>query len=255
MNTRLVAAGLAVTLTLAGCARNISSAMPAYGDALALSSAVSSAIAAKQSARFKIETTEGEQGIEGEGSYRANGDMRLTVTLTGVGELDVVLDGTAAYAKLPPEAASAVGGNLTEAKPWAKVTADGRDPISRELGPLLTGLREDFDVVTAMEQLRWSGEMVKWSQEALDGKPVTHYWVEVDLPRLKGQTATQLGVLDTAKYEIWLDAANLPVKFARSVPVNSTTDVPVEFEYRDWGQSVDIAPPPPAEVVALASRR
>jgi hypothetical protein len=273
--TGLVVAGLALVLTLAGCgskeagtpsaANGSGGELKIFGNALDLAGAVNSTSKTKQSAKITMEATGGGQTMKGDGAFRVNGDdvaMKMAMDMAGQGKLEFVIVDKAFFMKIPPELAAAAGGEMPTDKPWLKISADGTDPLSKMLGPMLNKLGDSFDVSNTMDQIKNAGEITKSAKETLDGAEVTHYWVKVDMvkaaqaqtdPELKkaAEEAAKTMPNKTVDMEIWINKDNLPVQMTMTMPVGAGQNMDMKMKYLDWGQPVDITAPPAAQVGTL----
>jgi hypothetical protein len=273
--TGLVAAGLALTLALVGCGTKQAGTPSAAGDAssggsgvtpkvfgnaLDLAGAVNNNSKAKQSAKLAIEAT-GAMSMKGDGAFRVNGtDVAMKMSLdmgASVGKMEMVIVDKAFYMKIPTQLAGQSG--LSADKPWIKISADGTDPLSKTLAPLLENMGQSFDVSKTMDQIKNAGEITKSAKEPLDGQDTTHYWVKIDMlkaaqmqadPQLKkaAEDAVAKSGVKSMDMEIWVNTDNLPVQIAMATPVMQGQTMNMTMKYLDWGQPVDIAAPPADQI-------
>jgi hypothetical protein len=271
--TGLLAAGLALTLTLAGCGSKEAGipgaatgggdagSMKLFGNALDLAGAVRDKSNAAQSAKLAIDMTAAGQSIKGDGAFRTGGDgaaMRMGMDMAGLGKMEMVLINKALYMKVPTEAGSSMG--VSPDKPWLKISASGTDPLSKMLGPLLEQMGNSFDVSKTMDQIKTAGTITKSAKETLDGAETTHYWVSVDVakslqaqpglsPELRKLAEDELAKSGTKTLEqqIWINKDNLPVQITMQLPAQGQT-TNMTMKYLDWGQPVDIQEPPANQV-------
>jgi hypothetical protein len=275
--TGLVAAGLALTLALAGCgskeagipsAANDSSAgggsaPKVFGNALDLAGAVNNNSKAKQSAKLSIEAT-GAMSMKGDGAFRVNGSdvaMKMSMDMgASIGKMEMVIVDKAFYMKMPTTLAGQ--GGLSAGKPWIKISADGTDPLSKTLGPLLENMGQSFDVSKTMDQIKNAGQITKSAKETLDGQDTTHYWVTIDMlkaaqtqtdPALKkaAEDAAAKSGVKSMDMEIWVNTDNLPVQIVMATPAVQGQTMNMKMKYLDWGQPVDITAPPADQIGEL----
>ncbi|HEX3589583.1 MAG TPA: hypothetical protein VHV74_08115 [Pseudonocardiaceae bacterium] len=201
------------------------------------------------------------------GSISATGDMKfgssvaeqMTMNLPSVGSMRMVLvDGTI-YLKLPSSLTQELGSD----KPWAKISLNGDDPLSQSLGST-TDLAGQADPSQLLKQIASAGTITKVSHETLNGQPVTHYAITVDVAKMaqtmtgnaqEKQALSQLGI-STMPFDIWVDSNNLPMKIVTKVaydnPVSGGSEaVSIQVNYSNWGQPVTISAPPSSEVGEL----
>jgi hypothetical protein len=273
--TGLVAAGLALTLTLVGCGSKEAGtpsaadgsgsgssgegSLKVFGNALDLASAVKSNSKAT-SAKIAMEGSAAGQTLKGDGAFRVNGTdaaVKMKMNMGQLGEMEMVIVDKAFYMKLP--ASLAGQGGFSADKPWIKISADGTDPMSKALGPMLEQMGQNFDVTKQMQQLKDAGEITKTAKETLDGQETTHYWIKIDMlkaiaatqtdPQLKKaaeDAATKSGNT-TAEMEMWVTTDNLPAQIKMNMAAQGQT-VSMTAKYTDWGKPVEITAPPADQV-------
>ncbi|MCF2528378.1 hypothetical protein [Yinghuangia soli] len=110
-----------------------------------------------------------------------------------------------------------------------------------------------------------SQDIVEVGQETVDGVRTTHYRVVVDddligdhTPQSLGVTKSDYDMLDDqyggmsgdATVDVWVDAAQLPVKHSVSLKMGGFKgkgSMQVETRFSDWGKPVDQTPPPASD--------
>jgi hypothetical protein len=275
--TGLVAAGLALTLTLVGCGTkqagtptaaddNSSSGssqggdLKVFGNALDLAGAVTDKSKSKQSAKLTMEASGAGQTMKGDGAFKVDGTdvaMRMSMDMAGLGKMEMVVVDKAFYMKIPAELGSTAG--MPADKPWLKISAEGTDPLSKALGPMLENMGQNFDVGKQMEQIKTAGEITKSAKEPLDGQETTHYWIKVDMlkaaqaqtdPDLKkaAEDAAKAMPNKTVDMQMWVNTDNLPVQIVMTMPVTQGQTMDMKVKYLDWGQPVDITAPPANQI-------
>jgi len=275
--TGLVAAGLALTLTLVGCGSKEAGTPSAadgssgsgnsgqgtlkvFGNALDLAGAVKNNSKAT-SAKITMEGSAAGQTLKGDGAFRIAGTdaaVKMKMNMGQIGEMEMVIVDKAFYMKLP--ASLAGQGGLSSDKPWIKISADGTDPMSKALGPMLEQMGQNFDVTKQMQQLKDAGEITKTAKETLDGQETTHYWIKIDMlkaiaatqtdPQMKkaAEDAAKKAGSTTAEMEMWVTADNLPAQIKMNMAAAQGQTVSMTAKYSDWGQPVEISAPPADQV-------
>jgi hypothetical protein len=164
------------------------------------------------------------------------------------------------YMQLPEQ----YRGQLTSGKPWGKLAADS--DLAKTMG---AAQAQQNDPSQILQQIQQAGTINRSEQTTLDGKPVTHYWIDVDtaksLDKLKssGLQDSQLeqiaAKVKTIPVELWLDRDLLPAQFtedmsgviqAAGAPAG-TPSMKMTIKYTDWGAPVDVQAPPADQVGEL----
>ncbi|TCO65709.1 hypothetical protein [Actinocrispum wychmicini] len=280
--TLVAAAGLALVLTVAGCgtkengtpvaADNNSAStgggsgggLKIFGNTLDLAGAVKNnnkATSAKMS--IDMSGSAGSAGaisMKGSGAFKVDGSnvaMQMSLDMSSLGTMEMRIVDKALYMKLPANLAGQAG--MSADKPWVKISADGTDPLSKTLGPMIENMSSNFDVSKQMEQIKAAGQITKSAKETLDGQETTHYWITVDMAKaaqslpdpemrkLAEQAAGTAG-MKTINEEFWVNADNLPVQVVVATPIAQGQSANVTVKYTDWGQPVDVQAPPASQV-------
>jgi hypothetical protein len=269
--TGLVAASLVLALSLAGCGSK-EAGTPVAGDgtggggstggasgqsktfdALGLAAAINDNSKAKQSAKIAMTMDAAGQSIKVDGQVKmdANPAMQMTMDMASM-KMEMVLVDKVLYMKLP----AGMGGGTASAKPWVKISKDGDDPISKQMGTMLDSIDDSFDVGKQMEQLKTAGTITKQEKETLDGEQTTHYWITLDMVKMaqsddptvkKAAEDAAAGGLKTMDMELWANADNLPVQITTKMAVAGQS-VSMKMTYKDWGKPVTITAPPADQV-------
>jgi hypothetical protein len=269
--TALVAAGVALLVTVGACGAKTGNALgpaPAgqdgstslFGTAQDLVRAASAKTGQVKSAKFTYVETLGSQQITGQGEGRFDGPntaMRMTMNLEGE-KVEARLVGNQMYFQLPANAREASAG-----KPWAKISLD--TGAGRALGQM-TDQAEQNDPAHFLDQIQQAGTITKSEQTVLDGQPVSHYWVDLDVAKAldklvgeampKDQLEKIAGQVKTIPLQMWLNADQLPVQITEDLgAVMKAAGAPgaeqgmgFTMKYTDWGTPVDVQAPPADQV-------
>lgn len=273
--TGIVAAGLVLALTVVGCgskesgtpvaATSGSSSATASADgekkdsinsALDLAEAINSKGDSKKSAKIALDMSLGSAapGVKAEGAFSAEGDnpsMKMTMDM-GSMKMEMVVVDKILYMKAP----GGMGGT-SSAKPWMKITPDGTDPLSKQMGPMLDKMDDSFDIDKQLDQIKAAGTINKQSKETLDGEEVTYYDITIDTAKMAANatdqttkdSAKQLGQAGVKSFpmEWWINSDNLPVKIATKISA-AGQNVTVTATYKDWGKPVTVEAPPASQI-------
>ncbi|MGW5720506.1 hypothetical protein ACWEVP_30345 [Amycolatopsis sp. NPDC003865] len=283
--TTLVAASAAVlALTLTACSGNSGTAQPAAGtqaqaeggsglaspftDAIQLASASKQGTEKSKSAKFTMEGSAAGQTISATGAMAIDGaNTKFSMTSTAAGETtEMRMVDKVMYIKLPAEQQKQMGTD----KSWAKISADGDDPISQALGSSLSQSAEQSDPSKMLDQISKAGRIISSDQTELNGEKVNHYKVELDVAKAVDQFTGSLPAASRDKLtemlkgkdvkipaELWLDKDNLPVQVTMDQgPMMQALGAPAgdakfTMKYSDWGTTVDVTAPPAEQVVDL----
>jgi hypothetical protein len=194
-----------------------------------------------------MSVTAGTVTITGAGDeLLAKGKLRaldLTETVPPVGELRIIIDAGKTYLKLPTTL------NHT-GKPWVLVSPTSTNPVVRQLESTLRSVQQS----TSLDQFTTftsAARVTRHMQESLDGVPVTHYGLSVDVAKLPAtlpgrQQLTAAG-LTTLPVDLWVDRQGRPLKFAESLTVKGQ-HVATTISIGQYDAPVTITPPPAAQV-------
>ncbi|WP_435119328.1 hypothetical protein [Amycolatopsis thermoflava] len=194
-----------------------------FGNAQELVLASSGKTSQAQTAKFTITGSVAGETLDANSEGRFTGPspaMSMTMTVAGQSQEMRVVD-RVLYLKLPPEqAAQAVEGG----KPWAKVPEDSE--VGKAIGASMDQAAQG-DPTQILEQIQQAGTITRSEQTTLDGQPVSHYWVNLDVAKATGTLNTgelPPEVLDKLKnsgavipVEIWLDSDQLPVQVTQDL--------------------------------------
>lgn len=270
--TLVAAAGIAM-MAVAGCSTSITGQPAPQGAAGSDSGGGSAQIAsvadlgavvqhnadAKDSVHF-----DSSIGMSGEGAITATGDMkfgngqasaRMAMTMPGLGDIQMVLLGTAMYMKLPADLLSELG---QSDKPWVKVPLDG--VTASALGSSVD-LAGEMDPTHMIDEIKSAGTIKQVSHQELNGVSTTHYSIDVDVAKLAQsmtdneaeKQALSTVTTQTIPFDVWVDGANLPVKIVTNMfysitPGSKATQMTTTTNYSNWGEQVSITAPPADQV-------
>lgn len=270
---------LAVVVVLAGCASTITGravpagaagtasvpAAPASGAHRFASAAelFAASMARERADRTAVVTLRGTitgrapATVTGDGAVRFDGpglSMRFheTVSLAGQPLLEVamVLLPGVAYLKGP--------GSGSAGKPWEKITAGGTDPLSQQLGPLLSTLQQSGSPGDTLSRFGDAVRITAATDDTVDGTPAVRYQLRVDVA--KAAAAAQdpevrkalqgLAEAGSTGYDaaVWLDQQDRTLKYEQVQPLPDGASSDTVATVSGWGQPVDISPPPPEQV-------
>jgi hypothetical protein len=282
--TTLVAAGAALVLTLTACSTS-GTAEPAgagnqtqaagggllaspFTDAIQLASASKQGTEKSKSAKFSMEGSAAGQTISATGAMAFDGaNTKFSMTSTAAGETtEMRMVDKVMYIKLPADQQKQMGTD----KSWAKISADGTDPVSQAMGSALSQSAEQSDPSKILDQVSKAGRIISSDQTQLNGEQVNHYKVELDIAKALDQFTGQIPAAAREQVneklkgkdlkipaELWLDKDNLPVQVTMDQgPMMQALGAPAgdakfTMKYSDWGTQVDVTAPPADQVVDL----
>jgi hypothetical protein len=278
--TALAAGGFALVLALSACGGGTGAA-PASGqdkagkislfsDPLQLVAAAKAGTEKSKTSKFSMESNAAGQSIKASGSGRYDGaNTAMTMTMDMAGEtMDMVFVNKVMYLKLPESQRAQMGSD----KPWIKVSADGTDPLSKALGPMLNKATADNDPSQTLDKISKAGTITKSEQVQLDGQPTSHYTIDLDFSKLIDEFAGLMGAASEqvksqlqgkdlhVPVELWLNSDQLPVqivmdmsKVMSALGAGAQGNGMMTFKYTDWGSPVDIQAPAADQVADIAA--
>ncbi|MDQ2707007.1 MAG: hypothetical protein M3Z25_04960 [Actinomycetota bacterium] len=240
--------------------------LPRYTSLAELGAATAAAQKVDKTAKITLSgglSGQAQSAINGDGALRydeAGPAMQLTQRIQAGGgaplEVGLVVLPDSAFLRPPAGAGSA----LPPGKTWVHIKSDSADPMSLQFNQLIQAIRDNADPTKSFAQFGDAITIVDAAEEQLDGVRTMRYKLRMDLvraadrqadPTLKQslQQSVQSG-LTTLEYTLWLDSANrlTRVMVDQQLPQNQGTYT-LDAHYRDWGQPVQIEPPPPDQVV------
>lgn len=218
----------------------------------------------KHTVHIQFDATSSAGSFTGTGQADLAGtDSRMSMNMQSpVGELDMVLAGSALYLKAPAV--------LHSAKPWVKVDANGTDEASKAVAALVSQEQQTADPSKALQQISSAGTIDQVTPDQVNGQPATRYRITVNTQKLLNSnfiSPQMRQLLESAQavsklppsmtYDVWISADNLPAKMDLTEDLTvqgKKVDVSIVMTYSDWGAPVTITVPSPAEVGPLPSR-
>lgn len=219
-----------------------------------LSTLMTSSTASVHTAHMKFDAATSQGDITGAGQIDIDGTnskLQMNVTIPSFGAMNMELVGGTMYMELPK-------GLVQTPKPWIKFDPNGTDPVSKALAGVVSQEQQSTNPVQAISELTDSGTITSKSPDTIDGAPATRYVIQVSTqkllnskaitPQMKQELSTVAGSLPpTMTYTMWLNSQNLPVQLTTSETI-ANQPIKVTVTYSDWGQPVNITPPPANEV-------
>ncbi len=273
--TTIAGLGLAAVLTLAACGgggdedqvestgsevttSQVAEPTPvasASGDAAELFEAIAAAQAEQQSVVATLSTDAAGLSLTGGGSMRLGdpieADITLEMPLDASGQpqqLRVVIVDDSVYMQIPGLS------DLVPGKSWFAATADGTDPFSQAMAPVLDQLSTSLD--PSLQMYAHGAQVTESGTETVDGTQTTKYTGTVDLAAAladaSGSMASSIqDLIDSGSnaldFSMWVDDESLLRKFEVVVNVLGQSAA-TTVTYSKWGEPVDIAAPPADQV-------
>jgi hypothetical protein len=215
----------------------------------------------------KRETVKGEFRVVGD-----HADMAVNTDADGK-HTEMRLIGDSYFLKSPDLPATT--------KPWAKISLNGDDVLSKFFAAIIKSTTKETDPAVALDQAGKVGTIIRSEDTKLDGRPATHYTIELDLARLvelkqgdleslalppelsdlKDQAQQKLPELKQKlegkhfPVELWLDEQQLPLQYladpvaaAKALGQPVPKDSKMIVRYTDWGAPVSVDAPPADQV-------
>jgi hypothetical protein len=268
-------AGIGLVLTLGACgkapvdghAMQAAPAAPAlFKDSKALAMAAKAGTAKNKAVKFSATvevaghkiTTAGEANYDG-----ANTSMSATMDMLSM-KMELRFVGGDLYLKMPAALMKQMG--IT--KEWAEFSPEDLGSLGALLGGDTTKLAQQNDPSQALDQIQKSGSITSSDKTQLDGQPVSHYVLDLDVDKMMDNLPAGMPAEAKSKLEgkhihipaeLWLNADQLPVQETMDmsammkplVPSGSASSLgamKMTMKYRDWGVPVTIQAPPAAQV-------
>ena len=171
--------------------------------------------------------------------------------------MSMVIDGDVAYMKLPSSA------GLPADKPWVKISQDGTDRLSKQLGPQLKQIEQSADPRQAVRYLQDNDVVtIKGVRpDAVDGTAADRYDVTIDVTKMlagnrvtltdEQRNALTAAGIKTIDESVWISKDSLPLRMTMDQPVGTGASVKLDMEFTDWGKKVTISTPSPDEISTL----
>ena len=200
--------------------------------------------AMKDAETFAFETTSGSAGqtqtMAGQARFSDAG-VEMKASSTGAQAMEMILVGQAMYMKSP---------DLGAGDKWLKIDLSDPDSIFGMIGKA-TDPEVMFKAMEAPKKLELVGS------EDVDGVETNHYRITLDPAQYLDAMDFPAAMADMLPKEMvtemWVDADNLPRKFAQTMEVpavggGQATSSTTEGTYSDFGADVEIEEPPASEV-------
>ncbi len=239
------------------------SALPRYYDISELVAAVAERQRADGTARLSL-----DGDVTGRSStlrFTGEGVLRLETRGVSVRFTQTVTQGDAApqetglvvlpgevYLRQPP------GPDTVAGKPWVRVDPTSSDPADQQRAVLAATLTDNADPTTNLARYADATLIADAADDQVDGASAVRYTIVVDLaraavlqpdPALRAQLEQQVrNGLTRITSTLWVDGADRPVRSDVRQELPGIGTLKLTAGYRDWGQPVDIAPPPAALV-------
>ena len=200
--------------------------------------------AMKDAETFAFETTSGSAGqtqtMAGQARFSDAG-VEMKASSTGAQAMEMILVGQAMYMKSP---------DLGTGDKWLKIDLSDPDSMFGMIGKA-TDPEVMFKAMEAPKKLELVGS------EDVDGVETNHYRITLDPAQYLDAMDFPAAMADMLPKEMvtemWVDADNLPRKFAQTMEVpavggGQATSSTTEGTYSDFGADVEIEEPPASEV-------
>ena len=200
--------------------------------------------AMKDAETFAFETTSGSAGqtqtMAGQARFSDAG-VEMKAASTGAQAMEMILVGQAMYMKSP---------DLGAGDKWLKIDLSDPDSIFGMIGKA-TDPEVMFKAMEAPKKLELVGS------EDVDGVETNHYRITLDPAQYLDAMDFPAAMADMLPKEMvtemWVDADNLPRKFAQTLEIpavggGKATSSTTEGSYSDFGADVEIEEPPASEV-------
>jgi hypothetical protein len=273
-----VVAALAMALTasvLAGCGHAAPAPaappapppIPRYTSLAELSTAVSTQMRLDKTVKITLNVAAADKPV-------TDGDVMLLFSPTGsavrsdqrvyagsaVSEISIIVLPDQVYVKAPTRLA------LPPGKSWARLRPDTPNPALQPIIRAAQETQQNVDPTQRLVQMSGAATIVDSAEEPLDGvrsmryraridlnkavAQVTNPWMKESVQRL--QTLAQATGNSTMDYVLWLDERNRLERFMVDLPLpGGQGTLKTEARYHDWGQPVDIQPPPADQVAEI----
>lgn len=263
-----VLSALALAVTLGACGdkggnesatgNNSGGSEQAATNLAALAQQIGESTAETSTAHMSMTADMAGQKLDAVGDVKFGSDdaaMTMTMTLPGEGDVEMVFVDGVLYFKGPEP--------IEPGKPWLKIEPNGDDMMSKALSSTFEEMRRNADPREALDQFAESGEITSQEEVELNGEQTTHYTILVDFEKLAAaqdnpDAKKALEMLDVKEFpvQMWINEDELPVRMSMDMPMkNPSTNEPLEakiqVDYTKWGEPVEIAAPPAAQVAEM----
>ncbi|HVV10888.1 hypothetical protein [Amycolatopsis sp.] len=190
-------------IALSGCGAHSGCGTPSadpqlFGNAQELVRAATNGTEQAKSAKFTMQSSMAGMDINAQGAGRFDGDntaMQITMHVSTIDEELRYVD-RVIYVQLPEQ----VRARITGGKPWGKVDPDS--PLGKQMG---AAEAQQNDLSQYLRQIQQAGTIARSEQTTLDGQPVTHYWIDLDLAKMTAKlsgTGIPQATLDQLKDKV-----------------------------------------------------
>lgn len=237
--------------------------LPKYATVVDLAAASAAQQKIDKTAKITLTGGQGGQGaLTGDGSLRydeAGAAMQIVQRIQAGGgapqELELVLLPDDAFLRPPPGTSG-----LPAGKTWLRFKPNATDAKSVAFNQSIQAIRNNADPTKSFAQFGDAISITDAAEDQLDGLRTMRYKLRVDLakaaerqpdPALKKslQDSAQTG-LTTLEYTLWVDAQNRLARVLVDQPLPGAQGTfSLDARYRDWGQPVQIDPPPADQVL------
>jgi hypothetical protein len=224
--------------------------LPPATDAAGLAELLRRGISSVSSVHLVLNVTTPSQTVNGEGDAKLADAALKALDITeqlGSGDKRRLL-----IVDQPGESYAQIGGTANPTgKPWLLITPDSTNPTARNLAASLDAVRRSasFDHFSALASAARSVTLA--GKESINGTPVDHYSIEVDVAKLPNETPSRQPLLAagiaTLPLELYVDGQGRPVKATQDLTVQGQhTTTAITFS--KFNEPVSITAPPPDQV-------
>ncbi|MGH3785407.1 MAG: hypothetical protein ACRDRG_02385 [Pseudonocardiaceae bacterium] len=170
--------------------------------------------------------------------------MDLSEEVGSLGRVRVIIVDRSTYAQLPP-ALNQSG------KPWVLVTPNSSNPSVRTMATAIESVQSSASLNQLAAFTAAAKRLTLVGSESLDGVPVTHYLIDMDVAKLPSSTPGQQALLaagiTTVPIEMYIDGEGRPVKVATTFTAQGQP-VSTVITLSRFNAPVSISAPPADEV-------
>lgn len=241
--------------------------MPKYASLTELGTAVSNQMRLDKTAKLTLNVaasgkpvTDGEvMLLVGSTGSAVRSDQRV-YTGSAVSEISIIVLPDRVYFKAPTLLP------LPPGKSWARLRPDTSNSMLQPIVMAAQETQQNVDPTQRLMQMSGAATIVESAEESLDGARTMRYRARIDLnkaatqvtnPQMKQNVQRLLALAQatgssTMDYVLWLDERNRLQRFLVDQPLpGGQGTVKTEARYHDWGQPVDIQPPPADQIADI----
>ncbi|MBO0872161.1 MAG: hypothetical protein J2P19_02090 [Pseudonocardia sp.] len=241
--------------------------MPKYASLTELGTAVSNQMRLDKTAKLTLNVaasgkpvTDGEvMLLVGSTGSAVRSDQRV-YTGSAVSEISIIVLPDQVYFKAPTLLP------LPPGKSWARLRPDTSNSMLQPIVMAAQETQQNVDPTQRLMQMSGAATIVESAEESLDGARTMRYRARIDLnkaatqvtnPQMKQNVQRLLALAQatgssTMDYVLWLDERNRLQRFLVDQPLpGGQGTVKTEARYHDWGQPVDIQPPPADQIADI----